>query len=505
MTPKHLIAIGCALLCLTQSTEAQLLKKIKDKVNKTINNDDKKEEQKESDDSSTNSNSNNSSSSSNNSSGNSSSNRSDEKTKGAKWCDGLETAGGGSGSGGTVTKEGVEYKKVFSNPNGFQILYDESTLSLKGNSKNFRIVVSERANNKTQYKVIENGEVVATGSEVKATWLVNSSGQASTKEGVDEHQAAMSKYIVGDTMKQDIAKSAAKNVTIQKTDDDQMEMALNIARQTDEYKEMSDAEKKEFEETVKQGIAKNNEMAGTSYNIPASQGGTVAMVNGYFLVVKGKKYGKFTMPPIIDVSKDETKVFAVGVNEQAKPVLIANGKTTPLDENKYSAMVGKIVRSADGNKFVYLEQKKMNEKELEEYTNAVSSNKKVAISYNVIKSDGSTMMVGDPNYSGKFKLTNSGALVYINEETGEVFADNKSIGRFPLKSGDRVDSDAVLMGTDITKITLYNGSEGSLTYLDGSVKKLDIIYPRVVTEGGKAYMSWFRKCGNDIYIAKFAY
>ncbi|RYF90530.1 MAG: hypothetical protein EOO00_08920 [Chitinophagaceae bacterium] len=147
----------------------------------------------------------------------------------------------------------------------------------------------------------------------------------------------------------------------------------------------------------------------------------------------------------------------------------------------------------------------MNEKELEEYTNAVSSNKKVTISYNVIKSDGSTMMVGDPNYSGKFKLTNSGALVYINEETGEVFADNKSIGRFPVKNGDRVDSDAVLMGTDITKIALYNGSEGSLTYLDGSVKKLDIIYPRVVTEGGKAYMSWFRKCGNDIYIAKFAY
>ena len=79
------------------------------------------------------------------------------------------------------TKDGVEYKKVFSNPNGFTILYDESTLSLKGNSKNFRIVVSERANNKTQYKVIENGEVVATGSEVKAAWLSNSGGQVSDK------------------------------------------------------------------------------------------------------------------------------------------------------------------------------------------------------------------------------------------------------------------------------------------------------------------------------------
>jgi hypothetical protein len=56
-------------------------------------------------------------------------------------------------------------------------------------------------------------------------------------------------------------------------------------------------------------------MAGTTVNVPAQQGGTVAVVNGYFLVVKGKKLGKFMMPPAVDVSKDETKVFAVGLNE----------------------------------------------------------------------------------------------------------------------------------------------------------------------------------------------
>jgi hypothetical protein len=53
----------------------------------------------------------------------------------------------------------------------------------------------------------------------------------------------MKKYIVGDTMKQNIPKSDAKSMTVQKVDDDQMEAALQIARQTDDYKNMSEAEK----------------------------------------------------------------------------------------------------------------------------------------------------------------------------------------------------------------------------------------------------------------------
>lgn len=489
MLPKHLLLACFSFVCLNQSSQAQLLKKIKDKVNKTINNEksgsEKEEENKTSSD-------------------NSSSNTTkDEDHKSSKWCDGLEAAVSGSGTGSTSTKDGVEYKKIFSSSVGFTILYDESSLKLNNDSKGHRLVLSEKVNNKTQFKLVENGKVVATSSTVEPKWLSKSGSQTGMKNPDEERQAAMSKYIVGDTMKQNIPKSDAKTVTVQKTDDEQMEMVLNIARQTDDYKSMSDEEKKEFEESIKSGIAKNNSMAGTTYNVPAQQGGTVAMVNGYFVVVKGKKYGKFMMPPVVEVSADETKVFAVGLNEQSKPVMIANGKMTPLDPDKYAAMGGRIVRSPDQNKFVYLEQKKMSEKELQEYTSTSGSTRR-PIQYNVINSDGSSLTVADLTYSGKFRLTNSGALVYLNEETGEVLADNKTIGKF-ASQGNRIDPDAVLVGSDISKIAYYNGSEGSLTYLDGEERKLDIIYPSVVSDGGKSYLSWFRKCGNDIYIARFIY
>lgn len=93
----------------------------------------------------------------------------------------------------------------------------------------------------------------------------------------------------------------------------------------------------------------------------------------------------------------------------------------------------------------------------------------------------------------------------MNEETGEVYADNKRIGKFPLQSGDRLDPEAVLIGSDVSQIVHYNGNEGSFTYLDGTVKKFGIVFPRVISAAGNTYLSWFRKCGNDIYIARFAY
>lgn len=497
MRPKHLFLILISLVYFNQSSQAQILKKIKNKVNKTLNNNDtSSSDNAEEDKSSTETSKKNNSSTAS---------PAEEDNKSVKWCDGLDATGGGSGSTGVSTKDGVEYKKIYSSLNGFSILYDESSLGLNNDSKGYRVILSERVNNKNQFVVVENGKVVATDTKVNPEWLSKGSPQTNVKDQGEDGQAAMKKYIVGDTMKHDIPKSDAKSVSVNKIEDDQVEMTLQMARQSDDYKKMSEAEKKEFEETVRAGIAKNNTMAGTTVNVPAQQGGTVALVNGYFLVVKGKKLGKFMMPPVIDVSKDETKVFAVGLNEESVPVMLANGKKTLLDANKYSAMSGRIIKSPDQKKFVYLEQKKMSDKEIEELSNAASSNRRTKLEYNVIKSDGSTMLVTDHNYSGKFRLTNSGALVNMNEETGEVFADNKPIGKFPLQSGERLDPDAVLIGSDISQVAYYNGSEGSFTYLDGTVKKLDIIFPRVISEGGKSYLTWFRKCGKDIYIARFAY
>lgn len=497
MTPKPLLLICAALLCLTHSSRAQLLKKVKDKVNKTINGDkntDKKEDDKSSSETS----------SENNNSNKNSTPSTDDDSKTAKWCDGLDATAGSSGGSGTATKDGVEYKKIYSSENGFTILYDESSLGTNNNSKDFRLVLSEKVNNKYQFVFIENGKVVAKDSKVHPEWFANSS-QVRLREKKGEVDEAMKKYIVGDTMKQQIAKSDAKTATVQKIDESQMDMALQMARQSDDYKNMSDAEKKEFEENAKKALAANNSMAGTTFDVPAQQGGTVALVNGYFVVVKGKKYGKFMQPPVLDVSKDETKFFAVGMNEQAAPMMIVNGKTTPLDKNKFNGMNGQIVRSPDQKKFVYLEQKKMSEKEIEDLTNAVGSNRRQVIQYNVIRPDGSMSMVTDYSYTDKFRLTNSGALVYINEETGEVYADDKKIGKFPLQSGDRLNSEDVLIGNDISQIAYYDGAEGTFTYIDGTVKKLGMTAPHFNSEGGKGYVSWFKKCGKDIYIAKFAY
>jgi len=279
----------CTLLvCLCLSSQAQVLKKLKSKVNKTLNNSSSPEKTEEDNSSSASSGSNNSSNAS-----------ASEDANSAKWCEGLDATGGGSGNDGGATKDGVDYKKAYSSTNGFNIIYDESSLGLSNNSKEYRLILSERVNNKTQFVFVENGKVVATDTKVHPEWLAKKSSQ--TVNGKDDSEDPMKKYIVGDTMNQNIPKSDAKSATVQKVDDDQVEMALQIARQSDDYKNMSEAEKKEFEETFRAGVAKNNSMAGTTVNVPAQQGGTVAVVNGYFLVVKGKKLAKFMMPPTVEV------------------------------------------------------------------------------------------------------------------------------------------------------------------------------------------------------------
>jgi hypothetical protein len=482
MNFKYILLPCILFVCLNTPLQAQLLKKIKEKANKTLGNNNSDTDKAQE---------NNSSSDNNNE-------KEKDNNKGVKWCDTVSVTGGPG-------KNGVEYSKAYSSSNNFNIMYDESTLGLNNDSKGYRIILTEKVNNKVQFIVVENGKVVDTDTKVNARYLTKTSSQNDINDQGSEREAAMKKYIIGDTLKQDIPKSDAKSVTINKVEDDQFEMVMAVAKQTDDYKNMSEEEKKEFEETAKAGIAKNNSMAGTTISVAAQQGGTVAIVTGYKLIVKGKNYGKFQVPPIIDVSPDEMKVFAIGVDDKGAPVMIANGKKTPLDKNKYVAMSGYILRSPDLKKFVYIEQKKLNDKEIEDMTKNVGGNGEMKFAYNILRNDGTSLTVTDYNASGRFKLTNSGAVISINEKTGQVFADNKAIGKFPLQGRDRLESEAVLIGNDISQIAYYNGVEGSITYLDGAVRKMDITYPKVISEKGKSYLSWFRKCKNDIYIARFAY
>lgn len=489
MKPQvKLLHICVCLLLFASPSQGQLLKKLKDKVNKAVDKAVGPETEAE----------NTASANESDTKENSPSGKSTDKS--VRWCDTVTAIGNGAG------KDGIEYSLAYTGQGGgVSILYDESTLGLNNDPKGYRIIFTERVNNKTQYVVVENGKVVSTGNEVDPKYLPKRLAQNNVNDGGADPDALMKKYVVGDTVKTNIPKTDAKSATIQKIDDDQFEMAMEMARQTDDYKNMSAEEKKEFEETMRQGMAKNNQMAGTKVDIPGQAGGTVASVNGYWVVIKGKKYGKFIMPPSINVSDDETRFFAVGLDDKGDPAMIVNGKKTALDQKKYAGTGGRMLRSPDQKKFVYIEQKKMSDEEIDAMSNAAATNTVMKIPYNVLKGDGSAMTVTDYNASGKFRLTNSGSSISINENTGEVFADNKSIGKFKLKSGDRLDTDAVLLGDDIKQVAYYDGSEGSLTYLDGSVKKMDIMFPRVTSQNGKSELSWFRKCGNKIYIAKFAY
>lgn len=479
MRPAILL-LTCILLGTVTPTQAQLLKKLKEKVNKTINN--TSDSESKSDESS---------------SGNeSSSGQPSKNDNSAKWCDTVKTD--------VVGADGVQYTLAYSSANRIDILYDESVIGLANDAKGYRMILSERVNNKTQYTVVENGKVLNTDTKVNPEYILKGRSTRKKEDDGTTAKEPLSKYIVGDTLKNTVAATGAKSVTVKKVDDDQFAMAMELAKQSDDYKNMSEEEKKEFEESFKKAKEANGAMAGKTIDIPAQQGGTYAAVTGYYVVIKGKKYGKFQMPPALEVSNDETKFLAVGIDENAAPIMIVNGKKTALDKNKFAGISGQIIRSPDDKKFVYVEQKKMSDKELEEFTKSVESMSK-PITYNVIRPDGSASTVTDYDQSGEFRLTNSGVVVNMNEQTGEVYGDGKRIGKFSMQGNDRLNSDAILIGNDISQVAYYNGSEGSFTYLDGTTRKLNIMFPKVIFDGGKSYLTWFRKCGNKIFIARFAY
>ena len=462
---KHLV-LFCALTALASSSQAQLLKKLKDKVNKTI-------------DKAT-----GSENSSQESSGSSSSNE--------KWCDTITVD--------AVGADGVSYSKIYSAEGRMNIVYNESSLSL-GDKKGYRLILSEYTNGKTQFVVIENGKVIDTDTKVKKEYLPVGGFSFNENNGGDKdpRDEKMKKYLIADSMKMNVPKTSAKSVTVKKVEDDQMESALAIAKQTDEYKSMSAEEKKEFEEMMRKGVAQNNAMAGQTFSTPGSQGGSFAAITGYKLIVKGKNYAKFVSIPALEVSNDELNVFAVGMDDQGNPIMVSNGKKTALDKKKFLG-TGSMLRSPDLKKYVYVEQKVMSSEEINEMYSGTTSK----IPYNIMKPDGTTKQVISYN-TGKLMLTNSGAIVTVNGSNGEVFVDGKSAGKFALKDGYQLDSESLLIGSDPANIAYYDGNFGSINYLDGSTKKLGVTFPKVVSENGKNYLQWFRKCKNDIYLAKFAF
>jgi hypothetical protein len=464
---KNIILLGALIVC-ASATQAQLLKKLKDKVNKTINKDDSKTASSTVDASSSNSNKDH-------------------------WCDTI--------TADAVGGDGVSYSKAYSGgSDNMNIVYSECSMGLQNNPLGYRLILSQYANGKTQYVVVENGKVVDSDTKVKDQYL----GRGMRSETADNSQDndEMKKYIVADSVRHTIPKTQGKSVTVQKVDDDQVEMALNIVRQSDEYKDKSDAEKKEMEEAMRKGFAMNNGMAGKTITAPATQGANFTTVSGYNVMVKGKNYGKFIMPPTVVVSQDESSIFVVGVDDKSTPLMVTQTKKMPLDKNRFLGNSGRMFKSADYKKAVYIELKQMTENELQQMASGANGSKMI---YNALRNDGTVLQLVDYNGLGKFKVTNAGAIININEATGEVYSDNKKLGQFSLGAGEQVETDAVMIGSGPSNIAYFSGSNGSLNYLDGSVKKLGILNPRVTSQNGKTYINWFRKCGGDIYLGKFSY
>jgi hypothetical protein len=159
--------------------------------------------------------------------------------------------------------------------------------------------------------------------------------------------------------------------------------------------------------------------------------------------------------------------------------------------------------SPDGKKAAFVEIKMMTEIEQEQMLKDMQSGKPGKQNFIITKSDGSTFQITRTDGGDKFKVSNSGAVVFVDARSGEVFADGKTIGKFNT-GGNELNSDALLFGSDPSKICYYN-DDGSLSFMDGSKKDMGILFPTAITEGGKSYITWFRKCKNDIYIGKFEF
>ena len=166
--------------------------------------------------------------------------------------------------------------------------------------------------------------------------------------------------------------------------------------------------------------------------------------------------------------------------------------------------VGKLITSPDEQKAVFIESKTLTDKEFEDRNKSVESGGKFTMPYIVTKSDGTSFQIVRTDGSDKYRLTNSGALVYVDKDTREVFSDGKRIAKFTGDPSGEVIADGLIVGNDPSKICYYM-DDGSLTYLDGTQKKMGIIFPQIITDNGKTYLTWFKKVKNDIYIGKFEF
>lgn len=477
---KQLIMF-CVMCACIAPAQAQLLKKLKDKVNKTVDN------------------ASGNGGKSTNEGVTANTGGKDVKAK-INWCD-------------TIGSIAVNYTMVYSSPEKFMIMYDESSLGIGRSKSDYHIILKQSVDNKSQFVIIDNGKVTATVSSLTDDQIIG--GVHEPLDGLNgvPYKTKTEKYIVAETTTVKVQEQDSKTITAPKQiDPDQAARGFEMMKMTDEYKKMSPEEKKQVEETMKQmpeaAKAYNSSgMGGKTITIPGVKGGTYTSANGFYsIIIKGKNYGRFSGQPILNISADEANVYIVASDGKGKTDFIANDKRIPLTSKEQSFMghSGNIITSSNGEKAVFIESKTLTEKEIEDLNKSAESSGKVTNYYIVTKSDGNSFQIARTDGGDKYRLTNSGALVYVDKDTREVFSDGKTIGKFTGDADGGIIADGLIAGSDPSKICYYMDN-GSLTYMDGSQKKMGIIFPQVITDNNKTYLTWFRKCKNDIYIGKFEF
>jgi hypothetical protein len=404
------------------------------------------------------------------------------------------------------------YTLAYSSPVNFIIMYDESRLGIGRNKNDYHLILKQSVDKKQQFVIIDNGKVTATVNELTKDNLIG--GFRSPLDGLNTGggKSDNEKYIIAETTTVVVPGQTAKTVTAPKNiDASKTNQAFELFKSTEEYKKMSAEEKKQVEEAMKmmpQMAAEYNksEIAGKTISTPEVKAATYSGANGFYsIIVKGKNYGRFGGQPYLKVSDDEANVYIVADDGKGKITFIANDKKVTLNpKNNYGmGHIGNLIMSPDGKKAAFVETKLATEKEQEEMLKDMQSGKPAKQNFIVTKMDGSTFPITRTDGGDKFKISNSGSVVFVDAKTGEVFADGKTIGKFKT-NGSELNSDALLFGSDPSKICYYN-EDGSLSFMDSTKKDMGILFPTVISEGSKSYIIWFRKCKNDIYIGKFEF
>ena len=253
---KQLI-ICCFMYACLAPAHAQLLKKLKEKVNKTVDN---------------------ASGNGSKSSNEGATTNSDGKDPGANNKTAGNDAGGNKNSSDDISINPGNYKMVYSSPDKFIIMYDESRLGIGRNKKDYRLILKQSVDNKTQFVIIDNGQVTSKSSSLNDDQIIGGIHEALA--GLDGgSKTKTEKYIVADSTTVTVQGQNSKTITApKKVDADQVARGFEIMKQTDEYKKMSPEEKKQVEETMKQMPE-----AAKAYNSSGMGGKTISTPEIFFV------------------------------------------------------------------------------------------------------------------------------------------------------------------------------------------------------------------------------